>query len=323
MALGRQHYITRILDGLAFLQTKVRIFSRLNLLDVNVHSENFYRDFLNIVLDYNLENINFSDPNSASIDLGDPKAKIAIQVTSTSALKKTKDTVKGFVKKNLHKTYTRLVIVNILEKAVHKVDKVGDATNYQLDTKSDIIDLNDINKIIMNMDIDKLKVLDSFIEKNIHMGIPPKLAREVQTFMRLIEVLSDENHPSIGSGFITEPDPNGKINERFFDYAEFLKSEYTRLYEDYGKVQEEAIGQVDLGTTKIRRLGESLRVFSDSILAKNAGNPKAALEEMIKHYSTQLSTMGVEYENRAIEFFLISQIIKCNVFPNKESVKYV
>jgi hypothetical protein len=78
---NRQRYITVIGRRLAYLKAEVQSFSTLNLLDINVHAENFYRDFFNL-LGWSFDNTNYYSNNYAHIDLIDTTNKLAIQVTS-------------------------------------------------------------------------------------------------------------------------------------------------------------------------------------------------------------------------------------------------
>jgi hypothetical protein len=87
----------------------------LNLQDVNVHAETFFRDFLNLALGYQLRNINIIEKNARAIDLGDEDERIAIQVTSTAELAKIKHTHMGFVASGLDGRYDRLVVLIIGE----------------------------------------------------------------------------------------------------------------------------------------------------------------------------------------------------------------
>jgi len=58
------HYLTQ-------LRMSVGHRNSLNLQDVNVHAEAFFRDFLNLVFEYKLKNINIVERNARAIDLGD------------------------------------------------------------------------------------------------------------------------------------------------------------------------------------------------------------------------------------------------------------
>ena len=73
--LTRQEYQQSMISSLAWLSKEVELSNKINFTDVNVYSENFYRDLLNLALGYQLTNINIQEPNAAAIDLGDEKYK--------------------------------------------------------------------------------------------------------------------------------------------------------------------------------------------------------------------------------------------------------
>lgn len=300
------------------MRARIENADSINLMDINIHSENFYRDFLNLLLDLDLKNINIVEKNAAAIDLGDEIKKIALQVTATGDLKKTKDTVKKFNEKDLNKKYDRLIILNITSKKSHREPLVGDSGKYQLDTKKDIWDLKNILEKINDLTTDKIEKIKLFLEKEVKIESQETLPKEVSTFLDLIEVLSDENKPSAGKGeYLENPDPKGKIEKRFVSHASFLKGEYQNLYSEYGVVLQEVLESSDIGQPRIRRLALHLRDFSDQTLDKSNGDAKAALNHLVKHYSDILSSKGLQFDENAIRFYLVYQLIQCNVFPNK------
>jgi hypothetical protein len=70
-ALEKQKHINQIIDLLSFLKSKVQLSNSINLTDINVISENFYRDFFNKLYGYNLTNINIEEKNAAAIGRSD------------------------------------------------------------------------------------------------------------------------------------------------------------------------------------------------------------------------------------------------------------
>lgn len=102
----RVDYQEKIIKALSWLKTEVDYHNSLSLTDINHAAEDFYCGLLNLVYGYNLKNINITEQNAAAIDLGDEQKKIAIQVTSTSTLAKTKYTVEKFIVKNYTKNST-------------------------------------------------------------------------------------------------------------------------------------------------------------------------------------------------------------------------
>jgi hypothetical protein len=101
---NRQSYITVISKRLSLLQLEVEALNSLNLTDINVYAENFYRDFFNI-LGYEFDNTNFYDNNFAHIDLIDTKNKLAIQVTSQNDNVKIQESIDGFFSEKKFKDY--------------------------------------------------------------------------------------------------------------------------------------------------------------------------------------------------------------------------
>lgn len=320
--MNRQDYQKSIISSLTWLSTQVTVSNRLNLTDINVHSENFYRDLLNLAFGYNFQNINIIEPNSAAIDLGDSKARIAIQVTSTSSLSKTRHTVEKFIEKKLFKNYDRLIILNISEKTSHKVSSVGD-DSYCLNTKNDIWDIGDLAVKINDFKLEKIEEVCVFLNKQLYVKPNESLPRNIETILRLIELISDEEHPAVGAGFLDEPFPDEKINQRFSEHANFLKQEFLNLYQDYGAVLDSVEQESDIGLVKIRRLAQHLRIYSDKILTECNGDPRHALAQLIENFVNMLNENGFEADSGAAQFFVIKHLIKCNVFPNKEVVGYV
>nr|WP_298377959.1 SMEK domain-containing protein [uncultured Halomonas sp.] len=317
--MNRQDCQKSIIYTLTWLSTQVEVHNKLNLTDVNIHAENFYRDLLNLAFGYNLVNINIIDPNAAAIDLGDEGNRFAIQVTSTSTLEKTKHTVKKFIEKKLYEKYDHLVILNVVSKKKHTVTTVGDE-HYKLNTKNDIWDIGNLVVMINDLELSKIQEINEFLSHQLYIKPIEKLPRNVETILRLIELISNEDHPAAGEGFLDEPFPDEKINKRFSDYAEFLKQEFFTLYQEYGAVLNAVEQESDVGQVKIRRVAHHLRVYSDNVLTKCNGDPKKALSIIVDNFLGMLNENGFEADTGAAQFYIIKHLIKCNVFPNKEAV---
>lgn len=318
--INRQVYIEQIIRALAFLSREVEVRASLNLTDINVHAESFYRDLLNLALGYKLENINTINPNAAAIDLGDSENRIAIQVTSTSAIAKTRETVEKFIEKELYNNYDRLVILNLVKVTRHKAPLVGDADKYQIDTKRDIWDYNTFARKISDKDKDTLKDIADFLCSELQIVPDSKLPKEVQTIVTLIDHLSNRDHPKAGKGFIEDPDPNGKIYQRFSNHSVFLTDTYIELYKIYGPNLEIVKEVTDMGTVQVGKKSLYLKTYSDKVLTECEGNPQAALDRLTQEFAIVVGQKGIEYDETAITFFLVDELIRCNVFPNIEAV---
>jgi len=177
VVIARQKDFDIIHDRLTWLSTKVMSSNKLGLTDINNHGEDFYRDFLNLILGWELENLNdVLEANFPAIDLGDTNQRIAIQVTSTANLRKAKYTVKKFVEKKLHEQYDRLVILRIGNSIKHKAEKIGETQNYKLIVKDDIWDIHTILKDIKSRNVSDIRKIREFIEQEIPIASPLNIA---------------------------------------------------------------------------------------------------------------------------------------------------
>lgn len=316
--INRQEYITTIIKLLTRIPSQVESSNKLNLTDANNFSEDFYEQLLNLVYGYNLKNENQFDPNAAAIDLRDLDRRIAIQVTSTSALKKTTSTVDKFTERELFNKFDRLVILNIVKKSKHKDKTVGNDI-FKLNTEKDIWDIDDVLRDIKFLsDIKKIKAIRDFLIKELQDQPDSTLPNEVNTILAMIEMLSNEKHPEAGNGFIEAPDPDNKIHKRFADHAEYLTNRYYDLYIEYGKILDAINEESDIGSQALRRAGTYLKGFSDEALTQCKGDPKKALDQLVDSFENHLSSLGFSFDSCAAEFYIVDQLIKCNVFPNRK-----
>lgn len=317
--MKKQDQITELVRYLSYLKSQVEISNSLNLNDINKHAEDFYKDLLNILYGFNLKNINIEDQNAAAIDLGDKEKRIAVQVTSTASFTKIKKTYTTFVKKKLDESYDRLIVLNIREKLAHKIKHLGQEGAFRFDVEKDLWDLRTIITHVGSKDVLQIQEIIDFFHLNVKLGTPEKTAKEITTFIRLIELLSDEEQPLAGQGYREEPDPEGKIGKRFSEHSVFLREVFTKLYTEYGAILNDLISKSDIGHTRIRRLGLYLMNYSDKILQEKNGDAKEALNVLVCEYCNILTKNAIDYEEGAVRFFLVDQLIKCHVFPNKVS----
>ena len=304
---------------LAHLRVSVEASNSLNLQDLNVHAEAFFRDLLNLALDYRLININIVEKNARAIDLGDGANRIAIQVTSTADFTKVKHTVGGFIKANLQGKYDRLIVLIIGAKKSYRETSLGDPNTFSMSVTDDVWDVADLLRMIGDLNLDKLQACQDFLRKELRLS-EPRQSNEVRTLMRLIEVLSASEEGVQAGDNREDPDPEGKIRDRFADHAEFLQQEYVKLFEIYGRALKEVEAHTDLGHVRVRKLQVHLWNWSDRVLREFKSDPKAALEALCDRIMGMVSIGEADFDEGAVRYYLINQLIACNVFPNKAAI---
>ena len=82
--MNRSKYYNYIEDKLFVLTFRIENRGKLNILDYHIHSENFYRDFFNLLYGWNLRNLNETQQSIEAIDLIDEKNKLIIQVSASN-----------------------------------------------------------------------------------------------------------------------------------------------------------------------------------------------------------------------------------------------
>ncbi|MBJ7429259.1 MAG: SMEK domain-containing protein, partial [Bacteroidia bacterium] len=292
-----------------YLQKEVENFNSLNLTDINVFAENFYRDFFNLI-GFEFNNTNFESNNFAHIDLIDTVNKQAIQVTSQNDNNKIKEAIDGFFAKPTNKNY-KLQILLISKDAKDYKTKFGNNFNH----KDDVLDIKRLLAIINNInEIDTIKDIADFLDKNILTERRKTECSEVETVMELINYLSlNKNRVIIDKA--VNVDPKNKIENRFSEHSDYLKQQYSELYAKYNGALVEATSKIDGVEAEI--ISDFLRDESDIILTKENDNPKLALHSLVELFYGKLSSNGVKFDKQAIKFYLLDELIKCNVFPNK------
>ncbi|MGB3339519.1 MAG: SMEK domain-containing protein [Devosia sp.] len=318
MSMNLKSSIDGIVYYLSVLRVSVEVHNSLNLQDINVLSENFFRDFLNLAFGYQLKNINIVEKNAEAIDLGDDASRIAIQVTSRKDLAKVKHTHAGFVKNGLERTYDRLIVLVIGEPKAFKQDTLGEEGDFQMSLKDDVWGINALAERLQDLPLEKLIECEKYLKAGISVR-RPREANEVHTLIRLIEVLSEAEVEVVRSDIRNDPDPDGKINARFADHAEFLKEQFTELHMLYGATLDEVTSQSELGHGRMLKLQIYLTNWSDRVLQQSVNNPKVALETMVSQTMERMGDSDTGFDEGAVRFYLTQQLIACNVFPNKVS----
>lgn len=306
---NRQTYISIITKRLTYLQKEVENFNSLNLTDINVFAENFYRNFFNLI-GFKFNNTNFESNNFAHIDLLDSVNKQAIQVTSQNDNIKIKEAIDGFFAKPENQDY-KLQLLLISKDAKNYRTKFGNNFNH----KEDVLDIKRLLAIINDIEeIDKIKDIADFLNKNVLTERRKTECSEVETIMELINYLSlNKNRIIIDS--TVNVDPTNKIENRFSEHSEYLKQQYAGLCGKYNSALVEATSKIDGVEAEI--IADFLRDESDIILTKENNNAKLALHSLVELFYDKLSENGLIFNKQAIKFYLLDELIKCNVFPNK------
>lgn len=116
--MNRELYMKSITEKLTLYKLETSELDKINLYDINITSENFYAGLLNLIMGWNLRNVNFSEKNTPGIDLVDDDNKITVQVTSNNTSDKIKHTIDEFIKNKSYEKYSRLIVLISTERKI-------------------------------------------------------------------------------------------------------------------------------------------------------------------------------------------------------------
>lgn len=110
--MNRSNYFNYIEEKIDFLSYRISRRGKINLLDLNIYSETFFADMINMLLKLELKNLNAVQQNMEGIDLIDHRNKIIAQVSSTN----TKQKIENSLKKKVMEDYNdyRFIFIPIV-----------------------------------------------------------------------------------------------------------------------------------------------------------------------------------------------------------------
>lgn len=160
----RKEIIDSITKSITILKYEIEHKQSLSDYSLNIYSENLYKDMLNVIYGYDLENANADNKNAEYIDLVDDKNKIFIQVTST----KTKAKIDNTLKILETKPDFKIKILYLLDKPSPRDSSFDEWKNkYGIDVEKCLIDTKDLLKDINNLGQTKLGEIYSFFDTKI------------------------------------------------------------------------------------------------------------------------------------------------------------
>ena len=112
--MNRSKYFDYIEEKLNTLAARIEIKGKLNILDLHLHSENFYRDLLNKLFNWKLKNINEFKPNTEAIDLICESNKLIIQVSATCTIEKIKTALNKKIIREYDDYHFKFISISII-----------------------------------------------------------------------------------------------------------------------------------------------------------------------------------------------------------------
>lgn len=310
----RQFYFNYIEEKINFLAFRIESRGKLNLLDLNLHSENFYLQFCNELFGWQLKNMNTVKQNTEAIDLIDHASKLVVQVSAMA----TKQKVESALTKNLsaYNGY-RFKFISIAKDASALRDKTF-ANPYSLafSPQTDIHDIPSLLRDIGALGANDQKRIFTFLKTELAADIDPvKLESNLATIINILakeDLGRDDAAPeTIPFKIDTKIDFNGLRDSRdlISDYHVYC-GKINRIYSDYDRE----------GSNKSWSVLEAIRSFyrkhakqlsGDSLFDKVIECVTARILE-----SPNFDPIPAEELELCVNILVVDAFSRCKIFKN-------
>lgn len=314
-------------EKFAILQVRISARGKINVLDFHIHSENFYRDLLNILYNWKLENINEHIQNVEAIDLEDASIGIIVQVSATATKQKIENSLnKESLKEYAKKGYS-FKFISVSKPADNlRNKKYKNPYHIKFDPKNDILDIQTIEKSISNLEIDEMENVFSFIKKEL--GITPDIIRLDSDLTSIINILSKTNLNDIEvTGNINSFQIEKKIKFNHLNLASVLIEDYKIYFTNLDKKYKEFD---KMGVNKSIAVLQAMRKIYINAMAKekykNDDQLFLGIIDEVKEIvlkSSNFFDIPVEELDICVSILVVDAFIRCKIFKNPEGYKYV
>jgi hypothetical protein len=319
--MNRSSYFDYIEEKLNLLAVRIQSKGKLNILDLHIHSENFYPYFLNRLYGWQLSNMNLFKQNVEGIDLIDETNQLIIQISATN----TKQKVENSLNKIIFKQYSKYTFKFI--SIAYDSDNLRNMTfenpyNILFNPKIDIIDKKSILNNVLALDIDNQKNIFHFVQKEL--GNEVDFTKLDSNMATIINILAKENLSDI----ISTNNFHFSIDDKI-SYNQLVKTKPIIMDYVIHHIQlDEKYKQFDvLGLNKSRSVLQSIRrmYFEAKTEADNADKIfSLVIDKLIQKVrnSANFVQIPIEELDLCANIVAVDAFIRCKIFENPENYRF-
>jgi hypothetical protein len=319
--MNRTPYFDYIEEKLNLLALRINKRGKLNILDLHVHSENFYLHFFNNLFGWKLENLNKSQQNQEAIDLIDHTNKFIIQISATN----TKTKIESALSKDILKKYPayHFKFISISKDATDlRKSTFSNPHNLAFVPKDDIYDTASILNDIISLNVVKQKQIYQFIKEEL--GNEIDVVKLDSNLASVINILSKEDwdnteNPSQINSF----EIDRKINHNNLVNSKLIINDYSMHYGRVDKIYTEFDA---LGLNKSNSVLCNIR--KEYIKAKGILNDDSLFFEVIQKVQEKIQSSAnyiqtpIDELELCVNILVVDAFIRCKIFENPENYNY-
>lgn len=299
---------------------RIEIRGGLNILDLHIHSEDFYPRLLNLIFGWGLANINATVQNVAGIDLIDVKGRIVAQVSATG----TKQKINAALAKELA-AYTGHAFKFIcITKAAPQLRSHTYENPHALAfaPATDIHDCQSLLATIKTLPIDKIEAVCDFLRKEIKVEADP--AKVESNLAAIVKSINEHDWKAATGVIETIPfEIEGKIGFNQLDKARVLIDDYKLHHHRLAKIYAEYDRQ---GRNKSLSILDAIRADFLGLDATLTADEKffrtiGLARERIRR-SLNAPDIAEEELELAVGILIVDAFIRCKIFKNPATASH-
>lgn len=319
--MNRTPYFDYIEEKLNLLAMRINARGRLNILNLHVHSENFYLHFFNDLFGWKLENLNKSQQNVEAIDLIDQTNKFIIQISATN----TKTKIESALSKDILKKYPsyHFKFISISKDATDlRKSTFSNPHNLAFVPKDDIYDTASILNDIISLNVVKQKQVYKFIKEEL--GNEIDVVKLDSNLASIINILSKEDWDNTGNpSQVNIFEIDRKITHNNLVNSKLIIDDYSMHYGRVDKIYTEFDA---LGLNKSNSVLGNIR--KEYIKAKGILNDDNLFFEVIQKVQEKIQSSAnyiqtpIDELELCVNILVVDAFIRCKIFENPENYNY-
>ena len=322
--MNRTIYFNYIEEKLNILRYRIESRGKLNVLDLNIHSETFFENLLNLLFGFKLINLNNIFQNIEGIDLIDNENKIVVQVSATCDKNKIENSLNKKIYEQYQGYYYKFISISKEASSNLKKQEFKNPYNMIFDPNNDIIDIKFILRTICGLEINKQRKVYDFIKKELGSEVNnSKIDSNLATIINILAekkfVVGTDSVETIPFEIEKKIDFNNlkNIKEIIDDYKIF----YHKIDEIYSEFDREGQNKSMSVLQEIRRQYIKLKTeenSADRIFYKII----EGIIDIIKNSKNYIE-IPIEELQMCADMLVVDTFIRCKIFNNPEGYENV
>ena len=324
--MRRDFYYSYVSEKIEVMSLRIKSNGKLNILNLNIHAEYFYRDLCSMMFGLNLENANTESQNAAAIDLIDKNKKVLIQVSSSDTKKKVNETLSKDILLDYKKKGYKLKFIFFSQVSKGFRDlKFNNKHGIEFNPNEDIWDKEIILKTILEAKIDKQKDIYDLIKSEL--GEMPDVKRISTNLADLINLLSEEDLGSVPPvNGLHEFNIDSKIEFNNLKRARGIIKHYRIFFPKINRIYEEFDNQARNKSLSV--FNKLVNFYNEELMDEDLNDTQRFINIITKtlayiEESDNYKTLPKEELEQCVSIIVVDAFIRCKIFENPEGYNYV